>query len=62
MAADEELDDLRLDIEVLLALIDAALDRGITGKDPVLRAVASTLQQRRHRLQQLTGEDQPTTP
>jgi hypothetical protein len=60
MSIDKELEDLRLDIEVLRALIDAALDRGVKGEDPVVRAIVSVLQARQNRLQRLTG-DQPTT-
>jgi len=49
----DELEELRLDIEVLRALIDAALDRGVRGGDLLLRACAATLQERRNRLERL---------
>jgi hypothetical protein len=62
MSVEKELDDLRLDIEVLRALIDAALDRGVRGDDPLLRAIASVLQERRHRLEQLSETTMPQQP
>ncbi len=59
--AAQQLDDLRLDIATLQTLIDAFLDRGAGGEDLLLRACAATLQDRRHRLQQLVnGRQQPT--
>jgi hypothetical protein len=62
MSANNELDDIRLDIEVLRALIDAALDRGVHGSDPLLRAIAAVLQDRRHRLEQLSRDENAAAP
>jgi hypothetical protein len=48
-----DIDDLRLDIQTLRALIDLALDRGARGDDILLRACANVLEQRRRRLAEL---------
>jgi hypothetical protein len=48
-----EIDDLRLDIATLRAMIDLALDQGRGGEDPLLRASANILYERRARLEQL---------
>ena len=45
--------ELRLDIATLRALIDAALDRGISGRDYLLQACANVLYERRKRLERL---------
>ena len=54
---ERELDDLRLDVATLRALIDAALDRGADADDFTLRACARVLYERRARLQQLEAKD-----
>jgi hypothetical protein len=48
-----EIDDLRLDVQTLRALIDLALERGVSGDDVVLRAYANVLHDRRTRLEGL---------
>lgn len=48
-----EIDDLRLDVRTLRALIDAALDRGVSADDVMLRACANVLYERRSRLEEL---------
>ena len=48
-----EIDDLRLDVQTLRALIDAALARGVSGDDVMLRACANVLHDRRTRLEEL---------
>ena len=48
-----EIDDLRLDVQTLRTLIDAALNRGISGDDVMLRALANVLYDRRTRLEEL---------
>lgn len=52
-----EIDDLRLDTQVLRALIDAVLDRGATGEDLLLQACAAALRDRLLRLEQLEVVD-----
>lgn len=49
----KEIDDLRLDIATLRALIDAALDNDATGEDTLLQACSQVLRQRRERLEHL---------
>jgi hypothetical protein len=49
----QEIDDLRLDIETLRAMIDVALDKGVGGEDVFLRACADVLYDRRKRLDEL---------
>ena len=48
-----EIDDLRLDIQTLRAIIDLALDNGVSGDDIMLRACANVLHERRTRLEEL---------
>lgn len=48
-----EIDDLRLDVKTLRALIDVALDRGVSADDVMLRACANVLYERRSRLEEL---------
>jgi hypothetical protein len=48
-----EIDDLRLDVQTLRAVIDAALERGVRGDDVMLRACANVLYDRRTRLEEL---------
>ena len=48
-----EIDDLRLDIQTLRAIIDLALDKGVSGDDIMLRACANVLHERRIRLEEL---------
>jgi len=48
-----ESEDLRLDIQTLRALVDAALDRGAAGDDILLRACANVLQKRQAQLEEL---------
>lgn len=48
-----EIDDLRLDIQTLHAMIDAALDKGVSGDDITIRACANVLRERRTRLEEL---------
>ena len=48
-----EIDGIRLDIQTLRTMIDAALDNGAGGDDPLLRASADVLYERRARLDQL---------
>jgi hypothetical protein len=48
-----EIDDLRLDIQTLRAIIDLALDKGVSGDEIMLRACANVLHERRTRLEQL---------
>jgi hypothetical protein len=48
-----EIESTRLDIETLRTMIDLALDNGIGGEDPLLRACADVLYERRTRLEQL---------
>ena len=49
----EEIEVLKLDIETLRAMIDAALNQGVSGKDPLLQGCANLLYERRTRLEQL---------
>ena len=49
----DEADDLRLDIETLRSMIDVSLDEGARGDDPLLKACADVLYERRARLDQL---------
>ncbi len=49
----DELDDLRLDVETLRALIDLALDNGAGGDDVILKAFADVLYERRSRLEEI---------
>jgi len=48
-----EIDDLRLDVQTLRTMIDAALERGVSGDDVMLRALANVLYDRRTRLEEL---------
>jgi hypothetical protein len=48
-----EIDDLRLDVQTLRAIIDLALDRGVSGDDITIRACANVLYERRTRLEEL---------
>ena len=48
-----EIDGIRLDIQTLRTMIDAALDNGAGGDDLLLRASANLLYERRARLGQL---------
>jgi hypothetical protein len=52
----DDVDELRLDIDNLRQLIDGLLDEGRSGGDPMIRACALTLQDRRHRLEQIEGQ------
>jgi hypothetical protein len=49
----EELDDVRLDIEMLRTMIDLALDKGVASDDALLKACADVLYERRVRLDEL---------
>ena len=51
--ARREIDDLRLDVQTLRTLIDLALERGVSGDDVTLRALANVLHDRRTRLEAL---------
>ncbi len=53
MAHPPEIADLRLDLNVLGRLIDALLDDGHTGDDPLLQACAAVLRDRRRQLERL---------
>lgn len=48
-----EIEDLRLDVATLRALIDAALDNDATGEDTLLQACSRVLRERRERLEHL---------
>ena len=48
-----EIDDLRLDIQTLHTMIDAALGRGASGDDFMVRACANVLHKRQTRLEEL---------
>jgi hypothetical protein len=48
-----EIEDLRLDVQMLRTMIDLALDRGGSGDDITLRACADVLHERRTRLEEL---------
>jgi len=52
-----------LDIATLRALIDAALDRGVSGRDYLLQASANVLYERRKKLElleQMAGTNEQT--
>lgn len=49
----DKIDGIRLDIQTLRTIIDAALDNGASGEDLLLRASANVLYERRARLEQL---------
>lgn len=51
--AETEIDDLRLDIATLNALVDAALDRSVRADDLLLLACSQVLRTRRRRLEAL---------
>jgi hypothetical protein len=51
--AAKELEDVRFDIATLRTLIDVALDRGVRGDDPLLRACAKVLYEKARRLHEL---------
>jgi hypothetical protein len=51
-----EIYDLRIDIQTLHAVIDAALGRGVSGDDFMLRACANVLHKRQARLEELERE------
>ena len=48
-----EIEDVRLDINTLRALIDVAIANSVRADDPVLRACANTLYERHSRLEAL---------
>jgi hypothetical protein len=50
---DREMEDVRLDIQTLRALIDVTLDNRAGRDDILLRAVATVLTERRERLEEL---------
>lgn len=51
----KEIDDLRVDVATLRALIDHLLDNGAAATDPMLRAAANVLYER---VQQVTRLEQ----
>ena len=55
---DQEIEDLRLDIATLRALIDVALDQGVSGRDYVLQGCANILYEKRRWLEQLENIEQ----
>jgi hypothetical protein len=48
-----EIDHLRFDAQILRTMIDAALARGASGDDVILRACGDVLYDRRTRLEEL---------
>jgi hypothetical protein len=62
-AAREDVDDLRLDVATLRALIDRRLDNGaVSDDDLILVAAANLLRERQERLADLEGaQDGPAT-
>jgi len=57
MSRDDEVEEVRTEVEVLRTLIDNVLMQGVSGaRDPVLVAAAATLQERLRSLEQLKDD------
>ena len=57
MSREDNIEDVRSDVELLRKLLDNVLMQGVTGRDPVLYAAAEALQERLRRLEQLKEDE-----